>query len=1062
MAVRPIGILPGMREDVSPRIADHGTLKRAENARWELNGAVVKRPGTTMRDQLAAAIGTRAEGIALGTWRERLVACTESNDGRRRWTMVTDDGAQLLGYQTRVLPERIFSCDSFKTTNITNVRPPDAQAVMVDDVLVSLAGFWTTATTAGAGTITVSDPSTGAPLRSVDWPDTTKPTCLVHPNNSTRVVYIVAYSTGNLTVRSLDIDTLVFSAAVSLAATLGNPYVAADRAIMAVSSKPGGTDNIWYLATWDTVPSLRLARLDATTITHNVTFASAGGYGGAPALCATNQVLYIAYNENSAVNPINIRKRSLGTLNAVANAVSAAGAAIHINPTVGVALTGGNDSNIYYAYAEFGGTDTAVVAWSNALAPLSLPMVVRNALGRSNLYFPPVSNNALTGAERTVPFGWFRVRRTTGLNSLVLLELRQDGAHQLAAVAADQPPGQANGTVEVLASVAVAAPDTSGLYAFVYASQLTTAREPYHTEALIYRHGIKGAPGVAADHATGFPNAITHTAEMGSALHVSGGLLADVTAPSTRGLPESGFYQDPTVSVALVAGGALTAAQVYTITACYAQRDAQGRTHRSGFAVPVTATPNGGNLTIRITASAYNYSGRLYSPGAGPVLIEFYASWNGGPFRNVNFGAPTLGGFTVAAGIAGSTSAFDYAVADATALSYPAAYIDGGILPHEVASGCRLLVAGDERLYRVGWRENVVTASLLVNPVEPVQWGIVGPVNPFDISFPARVEALAWLDGQLVVFTNEPEGCYVVTGDGPDDKGNGVFFTRKVTGVPGAIDPHVAVCSRGIVYRSARGVELLPRGLGPVEPIGVSIQETLRSYQYSAIVPTVVRGGVSSASELVYFLPQPAVGSGNEPPDGEVWVYDVQRRAWSIDTFQAALSALAEYYQPGSVDAGTLALLLESVDAAGDDFLRQLGPAAGNAPTYYDQDGNGADVPTVLRLEFTDWSPGGPLGRGRLSEMRILAESESIENGLTIELATDGELPSTYRAFTLDAKGVMLQLDGPQQQGSRFAAVVYDTSTSTMSVTRIHAIAIEAQADQGLQRGGNPAKRAVT
>jgi hypothetical protein len=82
MAVRPIGILPGMREDVSPRIADHGTLKRAENARWELNGAVVKRPGTTMRDQLAAAIGTRAEGIALGTWRERLVACTESNDGR--------------------------------------------------------------------------------------------------------------------------------------------------------------------------------------------------------------------------------------------------------------------------------------------------------------------------------------------------------------------------------------------------------------------------------------------------------------------------------------------------------------------------------------------------------------------------------------------------------------------------------------------------------------------------------------------------------------------------------------------------------------------------------------------------------------------------------------------------------------------------------------------------------------------------------------------------------------------------------------------------------------------
>jgi hypothetical protein len=299
---------------------------------------------------------------------------------------------------------------------------------------------------------------------------------------------------------------------------------------------------------------------------------------------------------------------------------------------------------------------------------------------------------------------------------------------------------------------------------------------------------------------------------------------------------------------------------------------------------------------------------------------------------------------------------------DATALTYndsttdanladnPQLYTNNGTLPAFCPPSCDAIVMHGERLW-VACGTQVFYSHKAV-PGEAATFSEV-----LYLTIPETVTALASLDSALAIFTET--AIYLLYGDGPNRAGQDAYRNpERLTSEAGCIEPRsLVVTPPGLMFQSARGLEMLPRGGGPVQHLGWAVVDQLAANP--AITGAVLDSELSTARWT-------AVDDEASPSSGVVLCYDYEQQLWFWET--APDYSCADQW---------------------DDGLA-VGSVSGNA-VY--QRGTGFTDPSSalipMILETGDIRPSGVTGYQRVNRINILGELRS-NSTLKLYVAYDG------------------------------------------------------------------------
>jgi hypothetical protein len=231
----------------------------------------------------------------------------------------------------------------------------------------------------------------------------------------------------------------------------------------------------------------------------------------------------------------------------------------------------------------------------------------------------------------------------------------------------------------------------------------------------------------------------------------------------------------------------------------------------------------------------------------------------------------------------------------------------------------------------------------------------------FYVQLPEDVTALASLDSALAIFTES--AIFLVYGDGPDRTGQNAYEKpQRLTGEAGAIDGRLAInIPGGVVFRSERGIELQPRGAGPLQYIGGPVQETLADY------PDITGAVVDHELSHLYIS---CVDEESSPPtDGAILVYNYRWDRWSTwDTSVLYFDCL------GLWSGG---LTIGRADGTGN-LWQQDSSFADPGPTWVQFD-----------IETGDLRPAGIMKYQRLERINVLGEYRGTHK-LNMKITYDG------------------------------------------------------------------------
>ena len=301
------------------------------------------------------------------------------------------------------------------------------------------------------------------------------------------------------------------------------------------------------------------------------------------------------------------------------------------------------------------------------------------------------------------------------------------------------------------------------------------------------------------------------TAEIGSALHLSGGFLwmYDGYKPVEHGFQ---VYPDMSASgVTTSAAGGLITAQQYFYQFIYEWCDNQGNIHRSAPSLPVTITTTGATSSNTLNVPTL----RLTYKTANPVKIVGYR-WSVAQqtyYQFTSVTSPTVNDPTV-----------DYVtlvdtLADTSILGNSILYTTGGVVENVAAPACSSVGLFKNRLVLVDAEDkNTLWFSKQVIQGVPVETSdlftlYVGPtISGQGSSGPTR--AIAALDDKLILFKHD--AIYYVTGTGPDNTGANNDFSEPsfITGTVGSTNQQSIVFTpSGLLFESDKGIWLLGRDL---------------------------------------------------------------------------------------------------------------------------------------------------------------------------------------------------------------------------------------------------------
>jgi len=366
-----------------------------------------------------------------------------------------------------------------------------------------------------------------------------------------------------------------------------------------------------------------------------------------------------------------------------------------------------------------------------------------------------------------------------------------------------------------------------------------------------------------------------------------------------------GFFGDPSAPVATqsdTANGALTLLGTYQCRSVLEFVDALGRRWRSAPSRIYSITMTGTNDTITHTCPYTHgwmrqYFGSLIPSGITRHIYRtvdkgstFYRATppQGAPLANLD-----------------ASGTFLDTMNDGQLATREVLYTDGGVLNNDHPSSCRFVAIMEDRIWLGGlWDQTQIQSSKAIVPGEPPQFS---DSPAFRVVLPHRCTGLAAQDGVLIAFCED--AIYAIQGSGPNDQGQGAWDApRVITRSTGCINElSILETSSGIFFQSARGIEILPRGLGEPQFIGSGVQDSLGS---SSVVATAVIK--SETSRTARFC----IGGAT------VLVFDLDSNAWSRDVYPMNVAAICDT-ESGAVIAmkaisGGYGFLLETPTAVND------------------------------------------------------------------------------------------------------------------------------------------------
>ena len=311
----------------------------------------------------------------------------------------------------------------------------------------------------------------------------------------------------------------------------------------------------------------------------------------------------------------------------------------------------------------------------------------------------------------------------------------------------------------------------------------------------------------------GVTTKVTRARELGGTMFIPGGVMhRDDTAtiePATFPI-----YPEVLSGTSSNAGGSMTAGGAYSYRQVFRGIDAAGRITWSAASVPFAITLGAGDN--RVTLACFNLKAprgdfNTSTSGYGTIISEIYRR---GPAATGATLYNKVGEVLVDISAGGDTTAFVDTMSDANAALGQVGYFTGNVLENfnppshsllEVNAGRVGIVNAEDQTEFWFSKEYKPGTGVGFNPLLKLQIAGDGA---------GGMTALAAMDGRWILF--KKTAIYVISGDGPNDLGQGSFNApQAVSRTIGTTNPSsVLETPDGIMFQaSAGGMWLLDRGL---------------------------------------------------------------------------------------------------------------------------------------------------------------------------------------------------------------------------------------------------------
>lgn len=354
------------------------------------------------------------------------------------------------------------------------------------------------------------------------------------------------------------------------------------------------------------------------------------------------------------------------------------------------------------------------------------------------------------------------------------------------------------------------------------------------------------------------------SARLGGDLYFAGGLITlfDGVRYYEQDFPFTPVFDELTP---LTSTGALEPSSVYTYSAVLEFVDSQNQSIFSAPSTPRNVTMAAGNNTVRLEFHAPFLRKLDAAMGSTNVNLIVYRSKTDGTVLRELVRLKWTNGSTVLS----YTDLIDDCDLDGKAIIYTQGNRGAlsGLLQNDAPNGARYIWPGRDRLI-LGRRDGVQWSKRLFNG-EGIAWS---NQSGFFSSI-AGVTAVASLDERWLIATKD--AWYEVTGEGPDDAGNGEFLApRRVPAEGGCIDSRCMVeVSGGLIYQQDPDrLFLMPRGGGAPIWFSQAVRSTLAAY------PTITSGVYCRRDNTVVFTCNDLTGTS-----GVLVVHDLRSGDWYVD-----------------------------------------------------------------------------------------------------------------------------------------------------------------------------------
>lgn len=508
--------------------------------------------------------------------------------------------------------------------------------------------------------------------------------------------------------------------------------------------------------------------------------------------------------------------------------------------------------------------------------------------------------------------------------------------------------------------------------------------------------------------------------------------------PRPQGGVEIGFAPIPAIRGCIENGAGSVSPGSYQYAMTWEWIDQYGDRHLSSPSAPSAVTVASPNSAVdvyytslpHILTQRSNQDTAIY-----PVVHIYRTEANGEIFHRVT---PATG-----APVANQDGVYNDTMSDSDLIDNEPGYWQSAS-PYTLAPSARYIVAAEDRIWFGGlWEANIIQGSRVKVPGEPY---VCSDNDAHKVLIPEDVTAMEYLDGSMVVWG--ANGCYLVTGAGPDERDQGTFDPpRLISNVGAVLDSPVVKSSLGLYFQSRLGIHLLPRGFGQPIFVGAPVRDFLATYP---IILDAAGCSTPDGDEVRWVISN---GSATK-----ILIYSEVHQIWTTDDVK-------------DFDVSQSIIPIQAIGVWPEGYCYALEDASDNYPIRienlnitkrpYDLQGVTQQV-FPINLE-TVWFPVfGHATEGRLQSVTVSGYAASAGT-TTITVYTDGSgTPQVQESFT-ETAGSFFQDTVVLEQPRAIMALVTIRFTpsngSTAYGTKFSGITFESEARMGIRRARSGRQR---